>query len=98
MPKITIRKQLKQFTPGDWLKVYWPDPSADPVEDGSARELIDGHTDPEYGTLGHFLGIKTISGRQTLLMANDERVDNTDEEFRGTLTVPIKLIYRIEAR
>lgn len=98
MPGITIRQQLKLFAVGDWIKVYWPDPSASPVEDGSAQQLVDGHSDPEYGTLGHFLGIKTIEGRQTLILSNDERVDNQEEEFRGTLTVPVRLIYKIEVR
>ena len=76
MAEQTIRQQLKIFRPGMWLKVYWPDPSADPVEDGSSKDLVASHQDPEYGTLGHFLGIQTIKGRQTLIMANDERVDN----------------------
>jgi|TARA_R100001530_G_scaffold30009_1_gene23561 hypothetical protein len=83
---------------GDWVKVYWPDPSADPTEDGSAEELISKHKDPEYGTLGHYMGMQVIQRRKTLILANDERVDNRDEEFRGKLNIPITLIYKIELR
>ena len=93
-----IQKQVDRLKVGDWVKVYWPDPSADAVEDGSAKDLVDKHKDPEYGTLGHFLGVKVIKRRKTLILANDERVDNEEEEFRGKLNIPMSLIYKIEVR
>ena len=46
MGEKTIRQQLKEFRPGAWIKVYWPDPSADPVEDGSSKDLVEGTPRP----------------------------------------------------
>ena len=86
-------KDLKALKVGDWVKVYWPDPSADSVEDGSAKELVKNNKPIKYGTLGHFIGMS----KEELILCNDQRQGKTDE-WRGTLNIPISLIYRIELR
>jgi hypothetical protein len=86
-------KSLKALKVGDWVKVYWTDPSADSVEDGSAKELIKANKPIKYGTLGHFIGMS----KEEVILCNDERQEKKDE-WRGTLNIAIALIYRVEIR
>lgn len=89
-----IQRQLSKLKSGDWIEAYWPDPSADPIEDGSADELIKNNKPIKYSTLGYFVGIEKKS--KTLILANDKRQDK--DEFRGTMSIPVQLIYKISFR
>jgi len=55
MKKLT--KRLKELKVGQVVEIEWGDPSADPVEDGSAEELVEEYVEVQYRVVGYFLGI-----------------------------------------
>jgi|TARA_Y100001951_G_scaffold8586_1_gene5370 TusA-related sulfurtransferase len=94
-----IEKQLNKLKKGDIVKIHWGDPSADPVEDGSAEELVDDYVEVQYLVVGWYLGINKKGKIRTAILANEKRIDSETPkkgEFRGKMNIRLDLIYKVE--
>lgn len=90
--KPSLKTQLSKLDVGDIIEVTWVDISVESTLDGSARDLVNDYKDISYVTVGYYLGVNKKS--RVLVLANDRR-DDKDDEYRGTLNIPLAVIREI---
>ena len=93
-----LATSLKELKVGQVVEIEWGDPSADPVEDGSAEELVEEYVEVQYRVVGYFLGINKKGRVNTVILANEERIDSEKPnkgEWRGKMNIRQSLIYKV---